>query len=157
VKLVETVGMGCTLIKREVLEKVGIFDVTLPVNEDTDYCLRARKLGFTIIQDTTRQLLHMDEGRYSPKQTVYQSFRYRRVYAKFFRLGVYRKRFILYALLDLSLLLGLILHPIFLAAPIAYLVAQLIRRRRIVLSIYLTINSLIIFPLTIIGLIERTL
>jgi glycosyltransferase involved in cell wall biosynthesis len=155
VKLVETVGMGCTLIKREVWEKVGTFDVTLPVNEDTDYCLRARKLGFTIVQDTTRQLLHMDEGRYSPKQTVYQSFRYRRVYAKFFTLGVYRKRFILYALLDLTLLLGIFVQPLFFAVPLGYLIGQLVRRRNPRLAIFLAINSLIIFPLTIIGVIER--
>jgi len=155
VKLVETVGMGCTLIKREVWERVGMFDVALPVNEDTDYCLRARKLGFTIVQDTTRQLLHMDEGRYSPKQTVYQSFRYRQVYAKFFTLGVYRKRFILYALLDLTLLLGIFVQPLFFVAPLGYLIGQLVRRRSAKLAIFLAINSLIIFPLTLIGVIER--
>jgi len=155
VKFVETVGMGCTLIRRDVIQKVGDFDITLPVNEDTDYCLRARKLGFAIVQDTTRQLLHMDEGRYSPKQTVYQSFRYRRVYAKFFRMGIYRRRFALYALLDLTFLLGILLHPAFFAAPLAYLIAQLVRRRNAKLAAFLAINSLIIFPLTIVGLIER--
>ena len=155
VTLVETVGMGCTLMKREVWGRVGAFDVTLPVNEDTDFCLRARKLGFTIVQDATSQLLHMDEGRYSPKQTVYQSFRYRRVYAKFFTLGVYRKRFILYGLLDLTLLLGILVHPAFFAASLAYLFAQLVRRHDVKLAAFLTVNSLIIFPLTIVGLIER--
>jgi len=155
VKLVETVGMGCTLIKREVWESVGTFDVTLPINEDTDYCLRAKKLGFTIVQDTTKQLLHMDEGRYSPKQTVLQSFRYRRVYAKFFTLGIYKKRFILYALIDLALLLGIFVQPPFFAVPLSYLLIQLARRRNAKLAIFLSINSIIILPLTLIGVIER--
>ena len=157
VKYVHTVGMGCTLIKRAVLDKVGLFDVTLPVNEDTDYCLRAQAVGYKIVQDTTIQLLHQDEGRYSPEQTIRQSIKYRSVYAKTFRLGIYRKRLILYVALDAATILGFLLHPIFLAAIVAYFIAQLVRRRNVKLAFYLTVNSLIIAPLALVGLVERML
>lgn len=155
VKYVQTVGMGCTLIRRDVLTKVGLFDTSLPVNEDTDYCLRAGKLGYRVVQDTVTQLLHEEEGRYSAEQTIRQSFRYRRVYAKLFTMGIYRWRFLLYGLLDLSLAFGFIFHPIFFVAPLAYLAVQFVRRRKVRLPIFLVINSLIILPLAFIGLIER--
>jgi len=155
VKFVHTVGMGCTLIKREVLDRVGLFDTTLPVNEDTDYCLRARKLGYDVVQDTTVQLLHLDEGRYGPEQTLKQSFKYRRAYARIFGLGIYRKRLALYATLDLMVVSGILVHPLFFVAIPAYFIAQLVRRRGLKLSVYLTLNSLIIAPFALIGLVER--
>lgn len=155
VKYVHTVGMGCTLIKKDVLDKVGSFDTTLPVNEDTDYCLRAGKLGYKLVQDNSTQFLHLDEGRYSPEQTVRKSIRYRRGYAKVFRMGIYRNRFILYATLDLTVALGFIVHPWFFAGIIAYFTVQLVRRRSVKLAFYLTVNSLILGPLTMIGLLER--
>ncbi len=40
---VNDVGMGCTLLRRDVIAKVGLFDTTLPVGEDTDYCIRSEK------------------------------------------------------------------------------------------------------------------
>ncbi len=157
VKYVHTVGMGCTLLGRAVIDKVGFFDVTLPVNEDTDYCLRANASGYKIVQDTTVQLLHQEEGRYRPEQTIRQSIKYRRVYAKTFRLGIYRKRLVLYAALDAATILGFLLHPLFFAAIGAYFAAQLARRRNLKLAFYLTVNSLIIAPLALVGLFERGL
>jgi glycosyltransferase involved in cell wall biosynthesis len=155
VKYVHTVGMGCTLIKKEVVNKVGLFDTSLSVNEDTDYCLRAGKLGFKIVQDTATHYLHLDEGRYSPEQTIKQSIKYRRGYAKIFRMGIYRNRFILYAALDLTVALGFVVHPAFSAGIIVYFAMQLIRRRNFKLAFYLTVNSLILCPLTLLGLLER--
>jgi len=70
-------------------------------------------------------------------------------------MGIYRRRFVLYALLDLALVLGIFLHPAFFAVPLAYLIAQLVRRRNAKLAVFLAINSLIIFPLTMVGLVER--
>jgi glycosyltransferase involved in cell wall biosynthesis len=155
VRCVETVSMGCTLIKRDVLDKIGPFDTTLSVNEDTDYCLRARKLGCNIVQDTTVQFLHQDEGRYKPEQIIWQSIKYRRGYAKIFGLGIYRKRLMLYLALDLATFLGLMIHPLFLTGITAYFMVQLARRHSLKLAFYLTVNSLIISPLVLLGLIER--
>jgi len=53
--------------------------------------------------------------------------------------------------------LGFLLHPLFFAAIGAYLAAQLARRRNLKLAFYLTINSLIIAPLALVGLLERRL
>jgi GT2 family glycosyltransferase len=157
VKYVYTVGIGCTIIRKDVLDKVGLFDTTLPVGEDTDYCLRARKLGYDIVQDTTVRLVHFDGGRYRPERTIQHSLKYRRVYAKIFRLGIYRKRLALYVALDLATALGILVHPVFLLATGGYFAAQLSRRGSLKLASYLTLNSLIIAPLALVGLLERKL
>jgi len=156
IKYVHTVGMGCTLIKREVISRVGMFDSALPVGEDTDYCLRARKMGYTIIQDNTALLLHLDEGRQKLERAVHpsKSLRYRRVYAKLCTLGVYRNRFILYGLLDVTVILGLLLHPLFFAGLLSYFTVQLIKHRSMKIALYIAANSLILVPLAILGLVE---
>jgi glycosyltransferase involved in cell wall biosynthesis len=155
--LVGNVGMGCTIIRNDVLKSVGVFDSTLPVGEDTDYCLRARTKGFEIVQDNTRQFLHFDEGRYRPAKIIPRSFRYRKVYGKIFWLGEYLRRFLLYLILDVCLALGILLNYLFLMPILAYFFAQLIRKRGVRLATYTTVNSLIIGPLAVVGLIERRL
>lgn len=45
IKEIPLVGAGCTLIRREVIEKVGGFNEALYGNEDGDFCVRARKGG----------------------------------------------------------------------------------------------------------------
>jgi hypothetical protein len=47
---VPMVGATCLLVKRKILEDVGSFDETLNIPyEDSDFCLRARKLGVKVI------------------------------------------------------------------------------------------------------------
>jgi glycosyltransferase involved in cell wall biosynthesis len=155
VKQVSMVGMGCTLIRKEVLSNVGLFDERLRIKEDCDYCLRAK--GSRILQDTTELAFHHDDGRYTQAMMLKSSFKDRRINAIICRRRIYRKRFALYAGLDLVCALGLIVSPVFFAAPIGYFLAQLVRRRDLKVATYLTVNSLIIVPLTLLGMVELAL
>ncbi|MEO8601014.1 MAG: glycosyltransferase family 2 protein [bacterium] len=52
------IGNGC-MMSREALEKVGIFDETFfQVNEDVDWCVRARKLGYRVVYVDTAAIHH---------------------------------------------------------------------------------------------------
>lgn len=166
IKYVEGVVMGCTIIKREVFEKVGFFDETIFPFEDADFCRRARKLGFKIIFDTTTRLRHMHEQeRYGPLTILkYTLIGGRKIYPKLFWRGFHRKRFIAYSIFDLCLILALLsltlVHlPIptvlFFSPILAYFLFQWIRRRKLILALCLTINSIIVIPLSLIGAVER--
>ena len=157
VKYAENVGMGCTVIRKDVLKALGPFDETLSVGEDTDYCLRAGARGFKIVQDSTRQFLHFDEGRYRNGDIIWRSFRNRRVYSKICRLGVYFKRFLLYSFLDICLALGILFNYLFLLPIVAYFLAQLGKRSGMKFAFLVTLNSLIIAPVTLLGALERKL
>jgi hypothetical protein len=56
--------VGCAiLVKREVFERVGLFDTTLFMyGEDMDLCLKARKCGFNIVCDSSAVVEHKGEG-----------------------------------------------------------------------------------------------
>ena len=41
--------LGCTLIKKEVFQKVGLFDEEMPTAEDLDWLIRAREAGIEIL------------------------------------------------------------------------------------------------------------
>ncbi len=56
---VEAVGMGFTIVKDSVVKAVGSFNEKLWGNEDTEYCLRARKFGYTVILDPTVRCRHL--------------------------------------------------------------------------------------------------
>ena len=52
------IGNGC-MMSREALEKVGIFDEDFfQVNEDVDWCMRARKLGYRVVYVDTAAIHH---------------------------------------------------------------------------------------------------
>jgi hypothetical protein len=52
------IGNGC-MMSREALEKVGIFDEEFfQVNEDVDWCMRARKLGYRVVYVDTAAIQH---------------------------------------------------------------------------------------------------
>lgn len=52
------IGNGC-LMSREALERVGLFDEEFfQVNEDVDWCLRARSLGYRIVYVDTAAIHH---------------------------------------------------------------------------------------------------
>jgi len=52
------IGNGC-MMTREALEKVGIFDEDFfQVNEDVDWCIRARKLGYRVVYVDTAAIEH---------------------------------------------------------------------------------------------------
>lgn len=52
------IGNGC-MMSREALETVGIFDEAFfQVNEDVDWCVRARKLGYRVVYVDTAAIHH---------------------------------------------------------------------------------------------------
>jgi len=52
------IGNGC-MMSREALETVGIFDEEFfQVNEDVDWCIRARKLGYRVVYVDTAAIHH---------------------------------------------------------------------------------------------------
>ncbi|RLI00484.1 hypothetical protein DRO30_05640 [Candidatus Bathyarchaeota archaeon] len=59
VRYVKHVGMGCTMIKREVFKKIGLFNPFLSRGEDCDFCFRAVNSNLKILLDSTIQLYHM--------------------------------------------------------------------------------------------------
>jgi GT2 family glycosyltransferase len=68
----------CMLIKREVIEKIGVLDPDYFNNyEDVDYCLRAKKAGFEIAIVPNSKIYHKFAasmgGKYSPMYTYYRT------------------------------------------------------------------------------------
>jgi GT2 family glycosyltransferase len=152
-KYVSDVGMGCTIIKREVFETIGRFDEGLPVGEDTDFCLRAVEAGFRIILDDSEPLEHLGKGEPAPLDLLSGSVRKRAVYAKLLSRKVYRRRFALYALLDLCLPLSFA-SSAFAIPPLAYLALQLAKWKSPGWALASTANALILPPLALMALLE---
>jgi hypothetical protein len=52
------IGNGC-MMSREALQKIGVFDEDFfQVNEDVDWCVRARKLGYRVVYVDTAAIYH---------------------------------------------------------------------------------------------------
>lgn len=153
-KYVSDVGMGCTLIKREVFEAIGRFDEGLPVGEDTDFCLRAVEAGFRIILDDSEPLEHLGKGEPGPLGLLAGSVRKRAAYGRLLSRRLYRRRLALYALLDLCLPLSAFASPAFAIPIAAYLALQLAKSRSPGWALASTANALILPPLALIGLLE---
>ena len=57
---VKIANAGCLLIKKEVIDKIGIFDKFVPYyGEEIDYCERVRKNGFKIMYDPRVVIIHI--------------------------------------------------------------------------------------------------
>ncbi|MBP7832346.1 MAG: glycosyltransferase family 2 protein [Candidatus Levybacteria bacterium] len=66
----------CGVFKRNVFEKVGLFDQTLILNEDTDWFLRAREknICFSLIRGSVTHLHRMHKGNISRDKLGAKSF-----------------------------------------------------------------------------------
>jgi len=65
---VTAVTGACMAIRRDVWDELGGFDPRFPVNyNDTDLCLRARKLGYRIILEADARLTHEESQSRNPR------------------------------------------------------------------------------------------
>ncbi len=61
IKYMNAVTFACVLIKKEVIEKVGLLDeIFFAGHEDLDYCFKARKNGFKILYNGKVTLIHKE-------------------------------------------------------------------------------------------------
>lgn len=58
VEFVEYVGMGCTMMNRQTINEVGLFNPFFTRWEDAEFCLRARQKNLKILLDSTMQVHH---------------------------------------------------------------------------------------------------
>jgi len=73
---VQAVSGSCMVIRREVIEQIGYLDESFfAYQEDTDYCMRARKAGWQIYYVPTAQIIHYG-GKGGSRQHPYRSTYY---------------------------------------------------------------------------------
>ncbi|NET09213.1 MAG: glycosyltransferase family 2 protein [Merismopedia sp. SIO2A8] len=69
----EWTSFACVLIRKEVIEKVGLMDKGyFMYYEDVDYCQRTRRMGWTILHNPTAHVVHLRGGSGSTKSDVAQ-------------------------------------------------------------------------------------
>jgi GT2 family glycosyltransferase len=74
---VEASTAAMCLLKKELINKIGLFDENLKFGfEDTDYCVRARKSGFSVMYDGRVSLTHLEGYTHvnSPKKSARDRF-----------------------------------------------------------------------------------
>ena len=70
------IGNGC-MMSRESLETVGIFDEAFfQVNEDVDWCMRARKLGYRVVYVDTAAIHHQGASSADLSKPIVFSYGY---------------------------------------------------------------------------------
>jgi len=76
---VEAVSGVCWLIKREVIEKVGLLDEDyFMYTEEQDYCYRARRAGWKIMYYPVESILHYKEPNDNNRERNYRQYVYAR-------------------------------------------------------------------------------
>jgi len=65
---------GCALLaKRDVIQKIGLFDEEFILwSQDLDWCLKAKRAGFKCVLDTSAKIRHV--GSYSSRRTPLKSY-----------------------------------------------------------------------------------
>ncbi len=82
---VDSVMGACFLIKRAVIDKIGLLDVGFSpfVHEESDYCFRARKAGYRILMVRSVSVVHHFRMSVSQVNSVYADFVVRRNFIRF--------------------------------------------------------------------------
>lgn len=67
----------CMLLKREVIDKVGIFDEAYETGyfEEADYCRRAQKLGYRFARAKAAYVYHLDGASFDKRQDKEELFK----------------------------------------------------------------------------------
>jgi glycosyltransferase involved in cell wall biosynthesis len=69
------VTIGCTMVKRELFNKIGLFNLKLK-DEDSDFTARVSKAGYIIIVDPTRMPLHIRRTKARTNGAIQQTIRH---------------------------------------------------------------------------------
>ncbi len=157
---VKAFGMGCTLIRREVIEACGRFDERLRCQEDADFCLRASKLGYRLVLDSSSHAEHLKRFSGSRiRRILSSSIKHRRDHAILtLKHRTWALRTVIGFVLLVTTLSSLITRNLLLLAPlVAYFLLQLARRKDLEVAFAITLNSLILPLAVTLGMLEQAL
>jgi GT2 family glycosyltransferase/thymidylate kinase len=59
----DVIGMGSTMVKREIFNEIGLFDLEYSTMEDLEFSRRAKKAGYKIIMDNNKTALHLKQKK----------------------------------------------------------------------------------------------
>lgn len=112
IKEVDHVMGSAIMIKREVIDKIGLIDMifTPYLLDETDYCLRAKKTGFKVISDRRVKIIH------------YKGITIKKTGNKSQRLFVRGKTDIAFSIINLSIINALL--RIFFYLPLVFLLRK---------------------------------
>lgn len=105
---VDSVLGACFLIKKEVIEKIGLLDVGFSpfVHEETDYCFRAKKAGYKSQMLLTVRVIHYFQVSIDKISSVYAEFVVRRNFVRFMLLNFPVKWLIKRKAIEVRILVG---------------------------------------------------
>jgi GT2 family glycosyltransferase len=94
---VKAVSGSCMFIRREVMEGIGLLDERFfAYQEDSDYCMRARKRGWKVFYVPTAQIIHFG-GEGGSKSSVYRAvYHWHRSYYLYYRKNLEKDYFFLF-------------------------------------------------------------
>ena len=88
---------SCFLMRREIIEKIGLFDTTYAVYfEETDYCLRAKRAGFRNVYCPRSMIWHKQNSSTGTSIAVYYLTRNKFLFMKNHASRSQRATFLLY-------------------------------------------------------------
>ncbi|MBN2549206.1 MAG: glycosyltransferase family 2 protein [Anaerolineales bacterium] len=94
---VDAVSGSCMLIRREVVDQIGYLDERFfAYQEDSDYCLQARRAGWTVYYVAEAELIHyggMGGSRVQPYRSIIE---WHRSYFRFYRKNLAQDYFFLF-------------------------------------------------------------
>lgn len=115
---VDGVSGSCMLIRRHVIQKVGLFDERFfAYQEDADYCFQVQEAGWKIVYFPQAQIIHFGGqggSRVQPYRSIYE---WHRSYFLYYRKNLARDYFFLfnwfyYALMGLKLVVTLAVNAL---------------------------------------------
>jgi GT2 family glycosyltransferase len=95
--LVDGVSGSCMLIRRRVIEQVGLFDERFfAYQEDADYCFQAQQAGWQIYYYPAARIIHYGGQGGSRAQPIRSIFEWHRSYYLFYKKNLARDYFFLF-------------------------------------------------------------
>ena len=115
---VDGVSGSCMLIRRQLMDQIGLFDeLFFAYQEDADYCFQAKKASWKIVYLPTAQIIHFGGQGGSRVQPYRSIFEWHRSYYLYYRKNLARDYFFLfnwlyYFMMGLKLVVSLIANAL---------------------------------------------